>query len=378
LTDPAAGARPLLEAVLARGGGPTPADLQTLGILPPAALEDALRDFAGAHGAAALGVLKGLAAEPASRELRRAAKRALYRLAQRGVTPSAAREPPRPLAARGPVRPQRAWLSGIDGRGSRAVWIVFEDDWGALRLCSLILNDTAGILEVAGGDIAKKRLARELAGLRASQKLPWVQTEPARALGLVAEALALHRASGTAPPAAFERWRPLFASAEPPPPPAPGESDPALVEQTAALLELPELAGWFVEPEAVQADAVDQLQARESRLVVSDQVRAEREAAIVTRVAERELGPLARRLWARRLMEMAYVFAAAGRETHARLAEAAAAGLLDENQDVARHPFARGLAAHALELAGEVSLGRLSAAEVSRRPALPRAAPVSA
>src|SRR5213079_2433356 len=47
--------------------------------------------------------------------------------------------------------------------------------------------------------------------------------------------------------------------------------------------------------EAVQADAVELLAARASRLVVSDQVKAEREDAIVGRVIERELGPEARR-----------------------------------------------------------------------------------
>jgi hypothetical protein len=378
LTDPAAGARPLLEAVLARGGGPTPADLEALAPLSASELEEALRAFAVGHGAAALDVLTGLTAESAPRHLRRAAKRALYRLAQSGITPAPSAERPRLIAARGTTRPQRAWISGIDGSGSRAAWIVFEDDWGALRLCSLILNDTAGIIDAAGGDITKKRLQRELGNLRASQKLPWVEADPARVLGLAAEALALHRASGTAPPPAFERWRPLVADAAPPPPPAPGESDSRLVERTGMLLELPELAGWFLEPEAVQSDALDLLQARESRLVVSDQLKAERETAIVTRVVERELGPLARRLWARRLLEMAHVFTAADRDEHARLAKAAADGLLDETRDVAHHPFARGLASRALEVAGEVSAGRLKAADVSRRPAAPRVTPSSA
>src|SRR2546427_11796566 len=46
-------------------------------------------------------------------------------------------------------------------------------------------------------------------------------------------------------------------------------ADPALVERWAALAELPEMAGWFLDPEAVQADAVELLAARASRLVVS-------------------------------------------------------------------------------------------------------------
>jgi hypothetical protein len=298
--------------------------------------------------------------------VRRAARRALYRLAQRGVQPppSPAR---RPVVERRPERAARAWLSGVDGTGSRAVWVLFEGPWGGLALCSLIVNDEAGVLDVAGGEISRKRLETELAGLRASQKLPWVEVEPARALAVVGEALAIHRARGTTPPAAFGRWERLFAPSEPGPLPV-LEPDPALVEQAASLLELPELAGWFLEPEAVQADALDLLQARESKLVVSDQIKAEREAAILDRVLDRELDPEARRRWARRLDAMAFIFRATGRPAQAGLAEAAAAALADPARAARHQPFARALARRAVEIAGEVALGKLSAADVSRKP----------
>ena len=234
-------------------------------------------------------------------------------------------------------------------------------------LCSLIVNDAAGVLEVAGGGITKRRLEAELTALRSSQKLPWVECDPARARGLVAEALALHRAQGTAPPDAFARWSRLFDGADPPAPPALPAADPALVERSAALAELPEMAGWFLDPEAVQTDAVELLAARASRLVVSDQVKAEREDAIVGRVIERELGPEARRRWARRLAEMALVFDATGRADLGALARAAAAALGDPDVDPRRHPFARALAQRALELAAEVASGRLRASDVSRK-----------
>ena len=65
-------------------------DLEHLRGLSEATLDDALRSFADAHGAQALPALSVLAGG-SERALRRAAKRALYRLAQRGVTP-----PPRP------------------------------------------------------------------------------------------------------------------------------------------------------------------------------------------------------------------------------------------------------------------------------------------
>jgi hypothetical protein len=360
--------RRVLDSALAAGGEPHRDAIAALAGAPAAALDEAFRDFAESHGATALDLLDRLAGAGHDRAVRRAAKRALYRLSQRGIarprTPA-----PRPVVVRQSERAVRAWLSAIDGSGSRATWIVFETAFGGLELASLILSDTVGIVEVAGGEISKKRLAGELEALRRDQKLPWVETDPERALGLVAEALALHRTTGTAPPGPFARWRARFERATPVTPPAPpAEVDGALVDRGAGLLELPEMAGWFLDPETVGGDAVELLQARESRLVVSEQLKAEREDVIVARVAERELDGAARDRWARRLLEMALVFRALGREPDAERAEAAAAALGDRSRPAGQQPFARALARRALEIAGEVALGRVSAAEVSRKP----------
>jgi len=380
MTDPAA-CRAVLEAALADPARLDAVARQTLAAASAPTLESALRDFAAAHGAAALPVLATLAADEAVRDVRRAARRALYRLSQQGVTVPA-KPPRRAVVERRPEQPGRAWLSGIDGTGSRAVWVLFEGGFGGTALCSLIVNDTAGILDVAGGAITKKRLEEELKSLRASQKLPWIEVPPARAVGAVAEALALHARLGTSPPAAFERWKPLFENLrgggggghvgaphvqhEAHGGNKPG--DPALLERATELLALPELASWFIDPESVQSDSLALLEARESRLVVSDQIKAEREASIVTRIVERELGPDGRGRWARRLDEMAFVFDATGRPEPAAIARAAAAALADESRDVTRQAFATGLARRALEIAGEVAAGRLRAADVSRKP----------
>ncbi|MBI2205609.1 MAG: hypothetical protein HYU41_17320 [Candidatus Rokubacteria bacterium] len=358
----------VLDSTAAAGADPAPSDLAVLASAPAGALDDALRAFTDARGAASTDLLTRLAGDRADRGVRRAAKRALYRLAQRGIT-APAPPPPRPVVARLPERPTRAWLSAIDGSGSRATWIVFEGAFGGLDLCSLILADTLGVVEVAGGEISKKRLAAELEALRRDQKLPWVATDAVRAAGLVAEALALHRTLGTSPPAAFDRWRPRFEHVAPAAPPAPPAAvDAALVERAAELLELPEMAGWFLEPEAVGGDAVELLQARESRLVVSEQIKAEREEALITRIVERDLDPAGRALWSRRLLEMALVFRVLGAAEQAALADAAAGALGDVTRDVGSQPFARALARRALEVAGEVALGRMSASEVTRRP----------
>jgi hypothetical protein len=367
--------RRALEAAVRGEAAVDAATLGALARLPAGDLDAVLRDVAAEHGAAALATLTALAAE---RALRRAARRSLYRLAQRGIA-APAPAPARPVVEREPERPTRAWISAIDGSGSRAVWILFEGGFGGIALCSAIINDTAGLLEVAGGDTTKKRLERELAGLRASQTLPWVDADPLRAVALVREALALHAALGTSPPAAFNRWQRAFAEAAaeevPTAPRAPaGEPDPAALDRSTGLLDLPEFGGWFLDPEALQSDAVALLQTRESRLVVSDQIKAEREAAIVDAVVERELTAEARGRWARRLEEMALVLAATDRPEPAGWAAAAASALRDDERDARRHPFALALARRGLEAASEVTLGRAKLADVSRKPGVPAGA----
>jgi hypothetical protein len=366
MTDAAAACRAALEAAVA--GASLSSTLGVLLAAPESALDAALRDFATTHGAAAVPVLAALAEDPAARGVRRVARRALYRLSQKGITP-AAKPPPRPVVERRMERPVRAWLSGIDGTGSRAVWVLFEAGFGGTALCSLILNDTVGVLEAAGGEITRKRLDTELAALRANQKLPWIEVAPPRALAAVREALALHRALGTTPPAAFTRWQASFESAAvDEAPPVAAVPDPEALDRATELLGLPELASWFLDPESVQSESLELLQTRESRLVVSEQIKAERETTIVQQIVEREFTPEARQRWARRLEEMAFVFAATDRPEHAGLAAAAAAALRDATLDVRQQPFPAALARRALELAGEVAAGRLSATDVSRKP----------
>ena len=386
LSDAAAACLAALEAALRDASPPAlPAGRD-------ADLDEALRALARQHGAAAVPLLERLATTAPGKEQRRAARRALYRLEQAGQRP--ARAPGatavRPVVAREAEHPVRAWLSGIDGSGSRAAWILFEGGLGGgLRLCSLILNDEAGIMDAAGGPIARKRLEAELRTLRESQKLPWVEVDGARACALVAQALALHEQLGTVAPPEFARWRKSFAGSSavsgllsssaagaqrwPPHSPRGGQPsasdvDPAVLERSASLLELAELGGWFVDPGRVATEALALLQARESRLVVSDQIKAEREAAIIDGVIEVHFPAAARLRWAGRLREMADIFGMTGRADEATLARTVATALADADRPAATIPFVRALAARGLEMAAEVALGRARLDDVSRAP----------
>jgi hypothetical protein len=363
-----------LEALERALGSDTP---PALGSCPASVLDAALRELVRRHGAAAAPLLRALADRGSSKDLRKVAKLAIYRVAQAGIAVPPSPAAVRPVIARPPERAVRAWLSGIDGSGSRAVWLLFEGGLGGgLSLCSLILNDESGILEVAGGPITRKRLDHELDSLREHQKLPWVDSDPARAARLVAKALDLHERLGTEPPPAFSRWRRVFAEARPPadpePSPPPVEIDGALLDRSASLVDLSELGGWFVEPALVQEDALALLQARESRLVVSDQIKAEREAAIVDGVIDRLFASEARRRWADRLGEMALIFEATGRDEPAAMSAAVAASLRNEDRPARGIPLVRALVLRGLEMAGEVALGRAKLSDVTRAAVRPQ------
>ena len=69
---------------------------------------------------------------------------------------------------------------------------------------------------------------------------------------------------------------------------------------------------------------------------------------------------------------MAFIFDATDRPEAAALAESAAAALVDDTSQARHQPLARTLARRGLEIAAEVTLGRVSASDVSRKPA-PRA-----
>jgi hypothetical protein len=388
LSDAAAACLAALEAALRDASPPAlPAGRD-------ADLDEALRALARRHGAAAVPLLERMAATAPGKEQRRAARRALYRLEQAGQRPVRAPDATavRPVVAREAEHPVRAWLSGIDGSGSRAAWILFEGGLGGgLRLCSLILNDEAGIMDAAGGPIARKRLEAELRTLREGQKLPWVEVDGARACALVAQALALHEQLGTVPPPEFARWRKSFtgssavsslsgssaAGAQKWPPHSPSGGQPSsgrpssveLLEKSAGLLELAELGGWFLDPARVATEALALLQARESRLVVSEQIKAEREAAILDGVIEANFPAGARQRWAGRLREMADIFEMTRRADAAATARAVANALADAARPATAIPFVRALAARGLEMAAEVALGRARLDEVSRAPA---------
>lgn len=391
-----------LEALV--GGEPADEALEAaLATIPASALEAALRWLAREHGVAAIPILRRClagrperavaaaqalgtlpvseaaealeAAEPraTTKTVRTAARRALYRLRQAGV----ARRTPAPPPAAPRVTLGEAWVSAVDGTGGRGLWLTLAGPYGERTLLAAMLSDETGLIDFSAGPLAKKRIEERLRALNAESPLPWVAAPASWAWATLVVAAARAQETGRPVPAELAWWiERLGAPAAEPAPiharlPAAAAEDPALLERSDSLLDLPELGGWFLDPASVGSEAVEWLQARESRLVVTDQIKAERLAALVDRVIEARFDETARRLWSARLEDQAYVLLALGRATEAAMAVAVARALADPEAALRRVPFLRALVERSLEVAGEVATGRLSAGVASRAPRAP-------
>jgi hypothetical protein len=394
-----------LEALVG-GEPPDEAVDAALATIPVTELAPALRSLARQHGAAAVPILRrclagrpeqavaaaqalGTLPRPEAAEaleaaetgaatakiVRTAARRALYRLRQAGVDRRSAAPPIPPRR----VGLGEAWASAIDGTGGRGLWLTLAGPYGERTLLAAVLSDETGLLDFSSGAISKKRVEERLRALQAESPLPWVAVPARWAWSMLVAATERARARGGAVPAELDQWRERLGplDAEPAPIhgrlPAVAVEDPALLEGSASLLAQPELTGWFLDPASVSSESLEWLQARESRLVVSEQIKAERLAALVDRIIESRFDAPARRLWQGRLEEQAYVLFVLGRPTEAASAVAVARALANPEARLPRIPFLRALVERSLEIAGEVATGRLSAETASRAPRVPAA-----
>jgi hypothetical protein len=119
---------------------------------------------------------------PARKEIRRM----LYRLEQAGVAtpPSAAAAPVAPIL--GPSI--EAWVSAVDVRGDRLVWLVREQTSGGLLLVAADVNEPAGLRDLRTFDVTRKQLRDMRRRFQADAGLTFVPVDWRRVDALVLEA----------------------------------------------------------------------------------------------------------------------------------------------------------------------------------------------
>jgi len=325
------------ERLLADWGVATAAGVEALVALLH---RDAAADIAIAHRLGGMAsdlsvrALDTLERDAADKRVRREAKRARYRLQQRGVgvsTPPADAPPPSAILS----APIEGYISSLDGRGDQLTWLVKPQPGGALHFFAVV-NDPDGLREVALHSVTRKvlkamrsELAREhdvrlqpvdwrYADFLVRRAFDWARARDARMEG---DYPAL-RAQFSRQPAPTER-----PAAPPMPPDTPTLDDSTALANSAELLGEPELRTWFRPIEELQPFLQELAGVKESPLVLNEAQQQERFEHVILHAADTIFGGAQRASWARRLAEQAVYFAAARRPARGAQAQAVARAL---------------------------------------------------
>jgi hypothetical protein len=354
----------LLEALAGMGNHPRAqvAAVEALSEVPLAAAADVAERWTG---------------EQVPRELRKAARRTLLRLAQRGIRPT---PPPAVVAAPQPAPPperiRRALMSAVNREGTRLLYLLVDVPMSGAHLAIAIVSQAHGLTRFDTAESSTRRFERVLQEDARRYSFTPVEIPPVYARHLLAEAVASARAAGRGLPQRYHSFRDLLpppAEDEPVESPVYGEPDAAAVryrpdalEESLHLLERPEFAGWLPALEEVLPLAREWEEAESGPLALPPSVVAQRREATMERLVTLVVGPGGAVGFRRRLEDNAYVLLRSGQARDGRRALAAALALDPPDPLTARaHPFVRTLAAQVLDEAratiaeqGEVGASR--------------------
>jgi len=284
-------------------------------------------------GAEALRQLDGASLpKPARKVLRRV----LHGMRSRGLAVPVA--VPEPVVAKLPPLEDTlaaAFVSPVDGGGTRAVYLVEPHPAGGARLFELLLDAERGIVRFEVYSTGRTQVRRFLREIARSERFPATPAPLESVRALVDRAAASHPPERP-PPRGYAEWR-THVAAPPEGTRTPGElaaealgseASPERVRRAAERVRSGSLGPWPPAPEELQPLAEKVLEGAKGPLIVAPGVRREQAARVIDEAVERlYAGPHAGRA-AACFREAAYLSWRAGREDDA-CTELAAAHALD-------------------------------------------------
>jgi hypothetical protein len=160
---------------------------------------------------------------------RKALRRALHHLRARGL--AVPERPPAEVVSRlPPVESEfrAGYVSALDPRGSRLVYLVEPNPAGGARLFEILLDEARGIVDFEVYSAGRSRIRRFLKDAVQRTRFPAVEAPPAALRALVARIAEQHPADRVLP-ASFSEWRMKVAV----PGETPGDLAAAALEQGA-------------------------------------------------------------------------------------------------------------------------------------------------
>jgi hypothetical protein len=322
LDDAAAGLLPQLKTRLGAGRDSDIAVVWALGrIADPVAAE----------------LLGEIEKNTADKELRKEARRSLFKLAQRGVAvrTDENQKGPEAVTLFHSTPTIEAYMSPPDGGGSTLLWIVKPQANQGLQVIQAMLHDREGLLRIGGTQMRRKELRKLAQDIKAQHGATMIAVPFDFADHELYEGYEKARARGQAGLERFHDLRSLFATGKPKElhHPIHDKLDSAEAragawrETSRTLLDEPELRYWIIADPWLQAFVPQLEEAQTSRLVLNPAQKEERFAGIVRDAVKEACRGENGRALGRRMEHLALYLHQTGRTDKARLALAVAAQL---------------------------------------------------
>jgi len=300
-----------------------------------------------------------------SKEIRKAARRALFQLAQRGIKPAergTAHKPPTPVSA--PTDSLSAWASAYDGAGNRLFLLILTPtDGGNSTVAQTLANDELGIRDLT----LERRRAREIPPLmkrleeRIDGGLAVAELEPDYARYLIDEFRKINVRRAKTTPRGFIDLLPRIGA------PVRSYSTPPVYdhlnateegcenasEDPADLFNLPWFEPWFFAAEDVVPWLERWIGLSSPPDASHETSRDENRQSIIREVTEKLIPDEVRSRYIVRLEESADVLRRRERIVEACMALTHARALKSEAA-IAEVPFALAITARTLEAAAEM------------------------
>jgi hypothetical protein len=282
---------------------------------------------------AAVEMLSGLERGADNKELRKQARRSLFKLGQRGLVIAPAEPRPASAAALFSHAPAiEAYMSPPDGGGGYLLWLTKAEPNHGLQMIQAMLHSREGLLRIGGAQVPRKQLRKMTQDIKSDHgatmiAVPWEFADRA-----LYEGYETAKARGQSGLENFHELRSVIASGKPKALAHPiydklkpdEAREGAWRETSRRLLDEPELRYWVLADDWLQALLPQLEEAQSSRLVLNPAQKEERLSAIVRDAVKTLCRGLEGKAWQRRMEDMALYFFVTGRIPQAKLALAVA------------------------------------------------------
>ena len=301
-----------------------------------------------------LALVEKILAQGSDKELDKAGRRTLHLLKAAGLPVEREVKPASsPLSIPRLEEPGQAVSTAPDSFGFRLVWLFEPLRPKGMRFFAAQLSDTTGMVDFICHDVSRKWQREQKQKILAQEELLVAEIDFSYACQLLEEAYRLNSEAGAAKvPQAYLDWRAKlkqFVPQDPPPliyqllPPEEVKEESLPLGGPSQASQLRELRGWRLHPELIRGWQQRITEAKESKLVVSPEQRTAMVGAVLERATREIFDSRTRKLYKRRLEEIAALLVIKKRADEAKIVLAAGLAFDKDSPLLPPHPLALSL-----------------------------------